>query len=311
MEQETIKHDRLFKELLKTFFVEFLELFFPSLLAEIDTSYLEFLEQEIFTDLKSGEKYNADLVVKTKLKSCGKTFLLIHVENQTPSETKLEQRMFRYFAFLSHNHDLPVYPIAVLSFDSPRTPQPNRYEVVIANEVILQFNYEVIQLNRLNWRDFMGHKNPVATALMSKMRIDKDDRWRVKLECLRLLATLKLDPAKTRLISGFIDTYLQLNAEEETQFQEEIGTLASSEQEEIMEIVTSWKLEGIEEGLQQGELKIVLRLLTRRMGEIAAELQSQIRQLSLIQLEDLAEALLDFEAQTDLVAWLQRVEAEE
>jgi len=70
-----------------------------------------------------------------------------------------------------------------------------------------------------------------------------------------------------------------------------------------MEIVTSWMIEG--------ELKIVLRLLTRRMGEIAAELQSQIRQLSLTQLEDLAEALLDFEAQTDLVAWLQRVSAEE
>ena len=70
-----------------------------------------------------------------------------------------------------------------------------------------------------------------------------------------------------------------------------------------MEIVTSWMVEG--------ELKIVLRQLTRRIGEIAAELQEQIRQLSLIQLEDLAEALLDFEAQTDLVAWLQRVEAEE
>jgi len=307
MEQENIKHDRLFKELLKTFFVEFLELFFPSLLAEIDTSYLEFLEQEIFTELKSGEKYNADLVVKTKFKSGGETFLLIHVENQARYETNFEKRMFRYFAFLSHNHGLPVYPIAVLSFDSPRKEQPNRYKVVIDKEVILQFNYKVIQLNRLNWRDFMRHKNPVATALMAKMKIDKDDRWRVKLECLRLLATLKLDPAKTRLISGFIDTYLQLNAEEETQFQEEIGTLASSEQEEIMEIVTSWMLKGIEEG----ELKIILRQLTRRMGEIAAELQEQIRQLSLIQLEDLAEALLDFEAQTDLVAWLQRVEAEE
>ncbi|MBC6476771.1 MAG: hypothetical protein GDA56_02155 [Hormoscilla sp. GM7CHS1pb] len=115
--------------------------------------------------------------------------------------------MFRYFAFLSHNHGLPVYPIAVLSFDSPRKEQPNRYEVVIDNQVILQFNYKVIQLNRLNWRDFMRQKNPVATALMTKMRIDKDDRWRVKLECLRLLATLKLDPAKTRLISGFIDSY--------------------------------------------------------------------------------------------------------
>lgn len=244
MEQETIKHDRLFKELLKTFFVEFLELFFPSLLAEIDTSYLEFLEQEIFTDLKSGEKYNADIVVKTRFKSDGETFLLIHVESQAQYEINFEQRMFRYFAFLSHNHDLPVYPIAVLSFNSPRKEQPNRYEVVIDKQVILQFNYKVIQLNRLNWRDFMRQKNPVATALMAKMKIDKEDRWRVKLECLRLLATLKLDPAKTRLISGFIDTYLKLSVDEESQFQEEIGTLASEEErEEIMEIVTSWMVE--------------------------------------------------------------------
>jgi len=63
MEQETIKHDRLFKELLKTFFVEFLELFFPSLLAEIDTSYLEFLDKEIFTELTSGDDYRADTIL--------------------------------------------------------------------------------------------------------------------------------------------------------------------------------------------------------------------------------------------------------
>jgi hypothetical protein len=39
-----------------------------------------------------------------------------------------------------------------------------------------------------------------------------EDRPRVKLECLRLLATLRLNPARMRLISGFVDTYLRLNA---------------------------------------------------------------------------------------------------
>ena len=141
-------------------------------------------------------------MAKTRFKSSGKeTFLLIHVENQAQYESFFERRMFRYFAFLSHNHGLPVYPIALLSFDSPRTQQPHRYEVVIANKVILQFDYEVIQLNRLNWRDFLRHENPVATALMAKMRIDKKERPRVKLECLRLLATLKLDPARTQYLS--------------------------------------------------------------------------------------------------------------
>ena len=77
--------------------------------------------------------------------------------------------------------------------------------------VILEFQYRVIQLNRLRWRDFVRRPNPIASALMAKMAIAPSERPRVKLECLRLLATLRLDPARTRLISGFIDAYLQLN----------------------------------------------------------------------------------------------------
>ena len=50
---------------------------------------------------------------------------------------------------------------------------------------------------------------------VSKLRKNtKDDslQTRVKLECLRLLATLRLDPARMQLISGFVDTYLRLSA---------------------------------------------------------------------------------------------------
>ena len=54
------------------------------------------------------------------------------------------------------------------------------------------------------------------------MKIAKCDRPKVKAECLRLLVTLQLDPAKTRLISKFVDTYLQLNAQEEQTFQAEV-----------------------------------------------------------------------------------------
>lgn len=44
----------------------------------------------------------------------------------------------------------------------------------------------------------------------------------MKLECLRLLVTLPPDPARMRLISSFVDTYLILNADEEQQFQSEL-----------------------------------------------------------------------------------------
>ena len=124
-----------------------------------------------------------------------------------------------------------------------------------------------------------------------------------------MLTTLQLDPARMQLISGFIDTYLRLNAEEQVIFQTEISQLEPTQQEVVMQIVTSWMEEGIQQGLQQGELKIIQiiqRQLTRRIGVINPELQEQVRRLSLTQLEDLAEALLDFSTEADLVNWLQQ-----
>jgi hypothetical protein len=50
----------------------------------------------------------------------------------------------------------------------------------------------------------------------------RNEFFTVKAECLRLLATLRLDPARTRLISGFVDTYLRLNGQEMQVFDEEI-----------------------------------------------------------------------------------------
>jgi flagellar biosynthesis/type III secretory pathway protein FliH len=116
----------------------------------------------------------------------------------------------------------------------------------------LQFHFEVIQLNRLAWRNFVNKPNPVAAALMAKMNIAPRDRPRVKLECLRLLATLRLNQAKMRLISGFVDAYLRLTAKEQLEFQGEIKALSSAEKENVMEIVTSWMEDGLKQGRQEG-----------------------------------------------------------
>ncbi|WP_309236637.1 DUF4351 domain-containing protein [Microcoleus sp. FACHB-672] len=45
-------------------------------------------------------------------------------------------------------------------------------------------------------------------------------------------------------------------------------------------------------------------LLNRRLGTVEPQLQECIQQLSIPQLEDLAEALLDFSQVGDLVTWL-------
>ena len=68
--------------------------------------------------------------------------------------------------------------------------------------------------------------------------------------------------------------------------------------------------EGRQEGLQQEGLNMVSRQLTRRVGEISAENRSRIQALSLAQLEDLGEALLDFSSPSDLDEWLKTHGAE-
>ena len=58
-----IDRDRLLKELLSTFFIEFLELFLPEVVEYIEPGSITFLDKEVFTDVTAGKKYETDLLV--------------------------------------------------------------------------------------------------------------------------------------------------------------------------------------------------------------------------------------------------------
>ncbi|OCQ99536.1 hypothetical protein BCD64_10805 [Nostoc sp. MBR 210] len=66
------------------------------------------------------------------------------------------------------------------------------------------------------------------------------------------------------------------------------------------------KQEGRQEGRQEEGQGLILRQLNRRFGEIEALLIEQIRSLSIEQLENLGEALLDFSSVNDLETWLNQ-----
>jgi Fic family protein len=62
--------------------------------------------------------------------------------------------------------------------------------------------------------------------------------------------------------------------------------------------------QAIQEGNQQGEQRLIIRQLNRRIGEINASLIERIKGLSIEKLENLGEALLDFSRGADLETWL-------
>jgi len=107
-----------------------------------------------------------------------------------------------------------------------------------------------------------------------------------------------------QLISGFVDTYLRLNEVEQRTFRKEVGELGFDEQETVMQLTTSWKEEGIVEGVHRGKTELVVRQLRRRFGGLPSSLETRVDALNDDRLGAMAEALLDFTSLADAEAWL-------
>ena len=71
------------------------------------------------------------------------------------------------------------------------------------------------------------------------------------------------------------------------------------------EVLQIGRQDGQQIGRQEGEVDIVLRLLNRRCGQLPIAQQVQIKSLPIEDIENLAEALLDFKGMADLEIWLR------
>ncbi len=69
-------------------------------------------------------------------------------------------------------------------------------------------------------------------------------------------------------------------------------------------IVQQGVQQGLQQGRKEGELALIMRQLTRRFGSLDPLVQERLQRLSVPQLEELGEVLLDFSAVSDLAAWL-------
>ena len=82
----------------------------------------------------------------------------------------------------------------------------------------------------------------------------------------------------------------------------------SEDREVIMRLAPLYqedRARAIQQGRQEEGSSLILRQLKRRLGSISPDLEQRVRQLPLNTLEDLGEALLDFQTEADLINWLE------
>jgi hypothetical protein len=320
---EKVGHDELFKTLLSRYFLPFLELFLPNVAEMLEPDKILQLDKELFRGKK---KKIADLVVKAQFKG-KETFFLILIESQASKQSDFNRRMFLYFARLHDLYDLPVYPIALLTYDSPKTKAESSYKVAFPNKKrFLDFQYEAIQLNRLNWRNYKDVANPVAGALLPKMQVKDEERRQAKLESYKTLFKVEADEAKLEFLVGFVNTYLSLDQEETELFEEELKELLG--EEVVMEVISDWKKQGIELGKSQGielgksqgielgksqgielgksqgKIEVIMQILTQKLGDISPSLEAQLQKMNETQINSLVADLLKLNTESELEEWL-------
>ncbi|MFK4997067.1 hypothetical protein ACI2OX_04225 [Bacillus sp. N9] len=149
-----------------------------------------------------GEKRTIDILAEMKLKG-EESIILIHVEPQSYFQQEFHERMFIYCSRLYEKYRKPILPIAIFSYND-RRDVPDQFTIDFPTLQVNKFTYLQIHLIKMNWRKFIHKNNPVAAALLSKMGYKEDERVQVKMEFLRTLSRLELNPAKTELIYGFL-----------------------------------------------------------------------------------------------------------
>lgn len=145
------QHDRLFTELLETFFIEFKELISPQVEQLMHNNHIVFLQQEIITDVLYKGQHTVDILVETKL--AGEDgVILIHVETQAQRLPDYNRKMFKYFSRLHEKHQKKILPIVVYSHTS-KAVEPDHYNVEFSFLKVLEFNFYKLQLKKEPWKN--------------------------------------------------------------------------------------------------------------------------------------------------------------
>lgn len=107
------------------------------------------------------------------------------------------------------------------------------------------------------------------------------------------------------MISGFVDSYLKLDEQEERVFQSQIDRIESEEKEKIMAITTSWKEEGIRKGRKLELIESIREILQFKSINLTDALELKINNLEISQLKQLRKASLGFDNLDELQQWLE------
>jgi predicted transposase/invertase (TIGR01784 family) len=226
---------------------------------------------------------------------------MMQIEFQVKGETDppLPLRMLDYWVRLHRSYRLPVTQFLVMLQYSTAAAQ-------IESEFQLEgtrHSYQVVKMWEQDPEPFLQDPAllPLAVLCATKNSTQLLSRVAEEVSKIEVLEQQQIISNCTQLLAGLRfkkDLIHQL-------FRRDIMRESVIYQEILEEGREEGRQEGRQEGQYQEALAMIMRQLQRRIGAVNRQQEAQIRDLSILELEDLGEALLDFSQAADLDVWLR------
>lgn len=304
-------HDQRFKALIRTFFADFLTLFFADWAARFDLSTIEWLDKEVLPDPPDGSRHVLDLVARLRAKepidpkagddptTC---LALVHIEIESPDRTTLlAPRLPAYFVHLRQQERLPVLPIVIylkVGLDGIGV------DMVVERfwELdVLTFKHLYVGLPALNAEEYVQGENWLGVALAALMRIPKDRVAWLGAEALRKIAGAPLTDQQRFLLGECVEAYLPLDVAQRAAYRRMIEGVSEPGIKAMNETTYDRGLKkGREEGRRLALLELVEALLETKFPAQQPEVMDRVRQLPDDRLRELALAIPNAQSLADL-----------
>jgi len=281
--KEQSDFDSPWKDILESYFMEFMAFFFPQAYRDIDWSRkYESLDNELQQIVQDSEigKRMVDKLVKVYLKDGKESWVLVHIEVQSQRETDFTKRMYVYNYRIFDRYDRFVISLAVLGDEHPLW-KPNKFGYNMWGfKVEMEFPIVKLLDYRDRWSELERSLNPFAIVVMAHLKTQEtsnsyEDRKRWKSNLAKLLYERGYRRDYIIQLLKFIDWIMYLPEEINKGFWQEIREyeegnfmpyVLSIERIAQKEGFEKGMQEGLQQGLQQGIQRETKRLLIQALN---------------------------------------------
>jgi hypothetical protein len=287
-------HDQLFKDLIRSFPADFLNLTAPEILSQIQSQDLELQPAELFIDLPRGAQRHLDLVARVRTRTGDPVAILINVEIELRFRSAVPGRLWSYNRQLHLRYDLAVHTFVVYLHGGPAGVNTKVHREMSLGREVCRFEYTSFGLSGASAENYLARPEPLAWALAALMQWPGHDRYAQRRACLeRITRERNLDGARSFLLVNCVATYLELDGSA----REEYEAILAEHGEEKRDMAMTWaeKLEAQaeERGLQKGMREMLLRLLEQRFSPLPGRVPQRLAAIeSAEELTRLAERVL-------------------